>query len=159
MAAPSITVVDDADVTVSNHDFGIVQANNDSGVVTCLIWNNRGGATALSDLRDVSITSLDTDGGSSSDVVSGKWVNVNVPIMDGNETTWTQVGGITQKYLRADGLTSSSGNVIQGTVNDGNKATAASKTNYCTVRIKVHVPLNATPGTKNFKMRINGYYV
>lgn len=157
MAAPSISVISDQDQTVANWDAGTVQANNDSAVLTILIWNNRGGSTALSDLKDCTITSLDTDGGSASDVVSGKWVNVNVKSIDGNTTTWTAVGGPTTKSLRADGVEAADGYIIKGTANDGNKNN--SKVNYCTVRLKVHVPLNATPGTKNWKMRINGYYV
>lgn len=157
MAAPSITVVNDLDQTVANWDAGTVQANNDSAILTLLIWNNRGGQTALSDLKECTITSLDIDGGSSSDVVSGKWVNVNVPSIDGNQTTWTQVGGATTKSLRADGVQAQDGFIIKGTTNDGNKNN--SKPNYCTARLKVHVPLNATAGTKTYKLRINGYYV
>ena len=153
---PSITVVDDTDVTVVNHDFGTVQATKESSILTCLIWNNKGGGTALSDLRDVNITSLDTDGGSTSDVVVQQWVQVNVPALDGATNVWTKIGGTTKKSLRADGYTCSNG--ISGATNDGNKTTTSSKINYCTVRLKVVVPLNAMPGTKNFKIRINGYY-
>lgn len=158
MAAPSITVVNTSDRTVVNWDAGICQANNDSGVLTILVWNNRGGGEALSDLNDCNITSLDVDGGSTSDVVAGKWVRVNCPVVDGNSTTWTQVGGDTVKYFRADGITASE-NVLSGAINDGNKSTAASKKNYSTLNLKVHVPLNATPGMKSYKMRINGYYI
>lgn len=159
MAAPSLTVVDSTDQSVVNWDVGVCQANNDSAILTILVWNNRGGGAALSDLKDANITSLDVDGGSSSEVVAGKWVRINSPVVDGNNTTWTQVGGSTVKYIRADGLSSADGNTISGAVNDGNKNTASSKKNYSTVNIKVHVPLNANPGIKNFKMRINGYYI
>lgn len=157
MAAPSITIVNDSDQTVANWDAGTVQANNDSAVLTILIWNNRGGGSALSDLKECTITSLDIDGGASSDTVAGKWVQVNVPSIDGNQTTWTQIGGATTKNLRADGVQAADGFIIKGTTNDGSKANA--KPNYCTARLKIHVPLNANPGTKSFKMRINGYYV
>lgn len=160
MASPSITIVNSStDASVANVDFGTVQANNDSVVVPVRIWNNRGGAAALSDFRDVSITALDTDGGASSDVVAGKWVRINCPTVDGNSSTWTQVGGTTVKFLRALGVASSDGNTIKGTVNDGVADTVASKVNYTEINIKVHVPLNAVPGTKSWKMRINGYYV
>lgn len=157
MSAPSITVVTDADATVASWDAGTVQANNSSAVLSLVIWNNRGGTSALSDLKDASITTLDVDGGSSSDVVSGKWVQVNVPSIDGSTTVWSQIGGDTVKYLRADGLTSSDGSVIRGTANDG--SITGSKVNYCKVNMKAVVPLNATPGTKNWKTRLNGYYV
>jgi putative cofactor-binding repeat protein len=157
MAAPSITIVNDSDITVASWDCGTVQANSDSTILTILVWNNRGGSTALSDLKDVSITTLDIDGGSSSDVVAGKWVQANVPGIDGNNTTWTAIGGTTVKYLRADALAAADGNVIRGIANDGTFTNA--KSNYCTCRLKAHVPLNATPGTKVWKTRINGYYV
>lgn len=157
MSAPSITIVNDSDVTVASWDCGTVQANSDSAILTILVWNNRGGSAALSDLKDASITTLDIDGGSSSDVVAGHWVQVNVPGIDGDMTTWTSIGGATVKYLRADSLTSADGNVIRGVANDGTVANG--KANYCTCRLKAHVPLNATPGTKTWKTRLNGYYV
>ena len=156
MAAPSITIVNDSDATIANWDVGTVQANTDSNILKAIIWNNRGGGVALSDLRDVTITALDIDGGASTDVVAGKWTQVNVPNIDGNETTWTAIGGATTKSLRADGLSAADGPIIKGTANDGSLAT--SKVNYCTIRLKEHVPLNANPGTKNWKMRLNGYY-
>lgn len=157
MSAPIITIVNDADMTIANWDCGTVQANNDSAILTVRIWNNKGQSSAVSDLKDASLTTLDIDGGVSSDVVSGKWVYVNAPQVDGNESTWTQVGGATLKYIRADGLNSSDGYTIRGTANDGNLTN--SKANYATCRLKVHVPLNATPGVKTWKTRLNGYYV
>ena len=157
MAAPSITIVNDADVTVASWDSGTVQANTDSAILKIHIWNNRGGSSALSDLKDASITTLDIDGGSSSDVVAGKWVQVNCACVDGSETVWQAVGGTTVKFIRADSLNASDGYVIRGTTNDGTFSN--SKANYSTCRLKVHVPLNATPGTKTWKTRLNGYYV
>ena len=157
MAAPIITIVNNADVTVATWDCGTVQANNDSSILEISIWNNRGGNVAVSDLRDASLTTLDIDGGSSSDIVAGKWVQVNVPAMDGNNNTWTAIGGSTIKYLRADSLNSSAGYVINGTANDGIKANSSA--NVCTARLKVHVPLNAMPGSRTWKTRLNGSYV
>lgn len=157
MPAPSITVVNDVDASISNWDCGTVQANFDGPILEIKIWNNRGGSNALSDLKDVSITTLDIDGGASTDVVAGKWVQVNVPEIDGDLTTWTAIGGTTTKQLRADGLLPADGAVIRGVANDGTYSNA--KTNYCTLRLKVHVPLNAQPGGKTWKTRLNGYYV
>ena len=157
MPAPSITVVNDVDAAISNWDCGTVQANFDSPILEIKIWNNRGGSNALSDLKDVSITTLDIDGGASTDVVAGKWVQVNAPEIDGDLTTWTAIGGTTTKQLRADGLLASDGAVIRGVANDGTYAN--SKVNYCTLRLKAHVPLNAQPGGKTWKTRLNGYYV
>lgn len=158
MAAPIITILNNSEVTVASWDAGTVQADKDSSVLTLRIWNNKGNnTTPVSDLKDCSITTLDTDGGTSSDVVAQKWVRINVPEVDGNSTTWTAIGGGDVKYIRADGISSTAGYVIQGTTNDGTLTN--SKPNYCTVSLKVHVPLNATPGTKVWKTRLNGYYV
>ena len=126
MAAPVITVEkNDTGTTVASWDAGTVQANNDSDIFTIVIWNNKGNTTsAVSDLKDASITTLDMDGGTSSDVVAGKWVQINVPAIDGTDTTvatnWSAIGGATMKYIRADGLPASAGSVIRGTTNDGN---------------------------------------
>jgi hypothetical protein len=159
MAAPSITVVKaSTNTTITNWPVGVVKANNSSTVLSIQIWNNRGGSTDLADIRDASITSLDTDGGNSSDPVANKWLHVNVPQMDG-ASSWTGVGGTTTKFIRGDTVTASEGNIIKGTHNDGNATTTASKANYTTVNLRVDVPVNATPNTYNFKTRINGYYV
>jgi hypothetical protein len=159
MAAPSITVVNAAtNTTIPNWSVGVVKANNSSTVLSIQIWNNRGGSTDLADLRDASITSLDIDGGNSSDPVANKWLHVNVPEMDG-ASSWTPVGGTSTKFIRGDTVTATEGNIIKGTANDGNASTTASKVNYTTVNLRVDVPVNATPNTYNFKTRINGYYV
>lgn len=158
MAAPSITVVDTSDKTITTWDNGTVQSQNYSAVLTMRIWNNRGGSVALSNLCDVTITALDTDGGTTSDVVTGKWTQINCPSIDGNTTSYTAVGGSTVRYLRADGCSSADGYTIKGTVNDGNASTSASKANYATVNVRTAVPLSASPGTREWKLRINGYY-
>ena len=159
MAAPSITVVNAAtNTTIPNWSVGVVKANNSSTVLSIQIWNNRGGSTDLADLRDASITSLDIDGGNSSDPVANKWLHVNVPEMDG-ASSWTPVGGTSTKFIRGDTVTATEGNIIKGTANDGNASTTASKANYATINLKVSVPISATPNTYNFKTRINGYYV
>ena len=159
MAAPSITVVNDAtNTTITNWSVGIVKANQSSNVLAIQIWNNRGGSTALSDLRDASITALDINGGNTSDPVANLWLHVNVPTMDG-PSTWTAVGGTTTKFIRGESISATQGNIISGVANDGNAATQASQGNYTKVNLRVDVPINATPNTYNFKTRINGYYI
>lgn len=158
MVAPQLTVVDTNDVPVTTWDNGVVQANTSSNILEIIIWNNRGVDTAVADLKEASITALDMDGRSITELVQGKWVHVNVPELDGNRTTWTRVGGTTAKMLRADGLGVSSGYVIKGTANDGNKETEASKVNYCTVRLKTVVPAGTSAGIRDYRIRINGYW-
>ena len=156
MAAPSITVVDTSDRTVTNWDAGVVQANNESAVLTILVWNNRGGSVALSDLKEANITSLDTDGRAVTDIITGKWIRVNVPSIDGNTTTYTPVGGATVKNIRADGLGATDGYVLKGTANDG--IAANSRNNYSTVNLKIKIPSGVTAGIRDYKIRINGYF-
>ena len=156
MAAPSLTVVDSTDRTVTIWDAGVVMANNESAVLAVTIWNNRAGTTNLSDLKEANITTLDPDGGAVSDVVANKWVRVNVPVLDGSSTVWTPVGGSVVKLIRADGCTAADGFVIKGTANDGTLTNA--RTNYATVNLKHKVPAGATTGIRDFKTRINGYY-
>lgn len=157
MAAPSITIVNESDQTASNWDAGTIQANTDSAVLALRIWNNKGGNTAVSDLKECNVTILDMDGGSSSNPVAGKWLQINVPRVDGNTTVWTAIGGTTTKSIRADGLGASDGYTIRGTTNDGSVSNGTP--NYCTIRLKIHVPLNAVAQSYSCKMRINGYYV
>ena len=72
MAAPSITIVDDSDRSVTNWDAGVVQASNESPVFSIYVWNNRNGSAAISDLKDATITALDIDGSANSEVIVGK---------------------------------------------------------------------------------------
>lgn len=158
MVAPVLTVVDTNDVAVTSWDNGVVQANSSSPILEIIIWNNRGGSETVADLKEANITALDIDGRAVTELVQGKWVQVNVPQMDGNTTTWTRVGGNTAKMIRADGLNSSSGFVLKGTSNDGQKDTTASKANYCTLRLKTVVPAGTSAGIRDYRIRINGYW-
>ena len=157
MAAPIISIVDSSGTTISSWDAGIVQSNNDSSILSINIWNNKGGSSTVPDLRECNITSLDPSGTANQDIITQKWVRVNVPSLDGNTTTYTQVGGSITKSLRANGLSSPDGYTIKGTANTG--VEAASSDNFCSVNMYVHVPTGITASTRDWKMRINGYYV
>ena len=156
MAAPVITIVDSNDRTVTSWDNGVIQAANESSVLTFTVWNNRGGTVDMPDLKEATIVALDIDGKATSELVVNKWTRVNVPILDGSPNIWTPIGGTTGKYIRADGLTAADGYVIKGNINDGTLAN--SNANYCTISIKTKVPEGASAGVRNWKLRINGYY-
>lgn len=156
MPAPSLTVVDSSDHTVTQWDNGVVQANNESAVLELIVWNNRGGSVALSDLKEANITALDVDGRAVTEVVTNKWTRVNVPSIDGSDNIWTPVGGSIAKSLKADGVGTTEGFVIKGEANDGTLAN--SKNNYCTVRLKTKVPAGVDAGIRDWKMRIQGYF-
>lgn len=156
MAAPSLTVVDNSNRAVSIWDNGVVQANQEGAVLSLIIWNNRGGTVALSDLKEANITALDTDGRMVTEVVVDKWTRANVPSIDGGTNIWTPIGGNTVKMLRADGLSASDGFTIKGTANNGTLTNASA--NYCSVNLKVRVPAGVSAGVRDWKIRINGYY-
>lgn len=156
MAAPSLTVVDTSDRTVTSWDNGVVQANQESNILEVIIWNNRGGETSIADLKDANITALDIDGRAITEVVLGRWTKVNVPILDNSENVWTPIGGTTAKMIRADGLTDNDGFTIKGLANDGTLNN--SKENYCRVRLKTQVPAGISAGVRDWKIRINGYF-
>ena len=152
MAAPSITITDASNRTITNWDAGEVQSSKQSAVLTCKIWNNRGGNTSLSDLRDVSITVLDMDNKATSDVVTDHWLGVKCL----GEDDFTRVGGTVVKQFRADGLTVTDGYVIQGSANNG--VEVDSQANVATVDLSFFVPENVTAGTRDVKIRIMGIY-
>ena len=115
---------------VGTYDWGTIKAQTPTPVLTIQVWNNKNGKDDVSDLKEPQIEVLDSNGlTADTDVPKFKWVQVNIPSVDGNNSTWTPIGGTTTKMIRADGLASTDGNVIKGTANDGNASTAASKAN------------------------------
>lgn len=156
MAGPSIALYNSADsAIVSTWSVGTVQAQVASTVLTVNIWNNKGGSTAVSDLKDCSVTVLDSNGSTSDeDVAKNKWVQINVPSIDGNSTTYTAIGGATTKAIRANSGVSD--NTIKGDTNNG--VSANSGANVATVNFRIMAPINSDPGNKTFKIRLTGYY-
>lgn len=153
MITPIITITERTGEPVTQWDSGVIQQNKESEVISLRIWNNKGGETAVSDLKDVTITTLDTDGGANSPVIIGRWVGVKVVSMDEDE--FTPIGGISTKSLRAKGLEDIDGFVINGQANTGSETDTY---NYCDIDLKITVPINAPGGIYDFKTRISGYY-
>jgi hypothetical protein len=153
---PVITLYDITNTTVvTTWDVGVVQAQIPSASLTINIWNNKGQSAAVSDLKECNITVLDSSGDTANDdVARDKWIQINEPSVDGNTTTWTQIGGSTTKDIKAN--SGVSGNTISGVANDGN--IISSPSNVCTVNFRVVAPINSTPGNKTFKIRLIGYY-
>lgn len=155
MAGPNITLYNEANSElVSTWTVGTVQAQTPSAELVVNIWNNKAGGSDVSDLKDCSVTVLDSNGSTyTEEVAKNKWVEVNVKSVDGNTTTWTAIGGETTHAIKAN--TGVSDNSISGEKNNG--ATVESK-NCCTMKLRVNAPINATPGSKQFKVRLTGYY-
>ena len=139
----------------STWDVGIVRAQQPSTVLTINVWNNRGGTTDVSDLKEPILSVLDSDGlNALTPVPRDKWVQVNVPSVDGDNTTWTPIGGTTTKMLMANGGVTD--NTIKGTVNDGDPLLYPQ--NVCTTNLRIEAPLNSTPGDFSFKIRLTAYF-
>lgn len=152
---PIISLYDSTHASVvSIWNVGTVKAQVPSPVLTVNIWNNKGGSTDVSDLKDCSMSVYDASGTTYvDDVAADKWVEINVPSIDGNTSTWTKIGGLTSKDVRANsGVTDNS---IKGTANSG---TASDTENFATVNLRINAPINSVPGNKTFKVRLTGYY-
>ena len=101
---PVITLYDITNTTVvTTWDVGVVQAQIPSASLTINIWNNKGQSAAVSDLKECNVTVLDSSGDTANDdVARDKWIQINEPSVDGNTTTWTQIGGSTTKDIKAN---------------------------------------------------------
>lgn len=166
MAAPQVSWYSvDNTTQVNRWDIGTVDAGDLSAEFAVLIWNNRGGQTALSDMTNCTITTKDSGGGNGGDaqnitnqLVFGKWIETQVTSAGESGTTWTAIGGTATKAIKAQGAGAASG-IIKGGVNDGNHATENTKNNYCSLKLRANVPPEATAGLINFLTRVSYQYV
>ncbi|MBU7316163.1 hypothetical protein [Paenibacillus oleatilyticus] len=157
MASPIFQWMDISNTTqVTSIPFGQIDAGNTSPDTTVLIWNNRGGTSAVADATNCSITTKDVSGGNggtdasniTNEVVFKKFVEVRVDTM--SETTFTPVGGVTTKAIKAGG--SAPAGTIKGSINDGTKTNA--KDNFAQVTTHIKIDPLATAGNVDFLMRI-----
>lgn len=153
---PQIAVYNSTDSgIISLWDLGTVKAQVISPVLCVYVWNNRGGSTTVSDLKDCWVTCMDADGDTANDdVAKDGWIQVNVPSIDGDEDTYTRIGGALGKDVRA--MAGVSGNYIAGTANDGTLAN--SQPNYAQLNFRCMAPPNSNPGEKFFRILIKGYF-
>lgn len=129
-------------------NIGTVDAGSTSGESVFLIWNNRGGSTAVSDAEGCTITTKDIAGGDTGEIVTDKWIQVRVETM--GETTPTPIGGTTEKAIKAGG--SAPAGTIKGTANDG--TTANSAANFAQIVALAKPSVTATAGNVNFLLRL-----
>lgn len=153
---PQVSIYDSTNSElVSTWELGTLKAQKPSDVLTLNIWNNKGGVVTVSDLKETYIMVLDAVGDTANDdVARDKWVQINVPSIDGDTETWTPIGGTVGKDLKANsGVV---GNTISGIANDG--IAANSLENVCTVNLKVVAPANSNVGNHYFKIRLIASY-
>ena len=164
MSTPVFQVYESGGSTVAtSHSFGQVKAGNESAEYEVEVWNNKGGSTAVSDVIEATVTTTDASGGNTGDVVTGKYMNLNVNGENsGGTLTWTAIGGTTKAPIRAAAYTSADdsggGGKFDGTVPTG--TVEADATNNCGImKFKIVLPNNSTSGKKTGKIRFEGYYV
>jgi len=152
MPAPIVSWWDSTNTTqMTSWDVGVVDAGSVSPDTQFLVWNNRGGTTAVSDMTNCVITTKDTQGGNTGDVVVEKWVEVRVDKL--GETTFTAIGGTTTHPI-GNGVTPQ---VISGAANDG--TVANSNANFSTLTLHWRPPSTATAGQRNWLTRVSYQYV
>lgn len=135
-------------------DIGTVDAGSISAEKGFLIWNNRAGSTDVSDMTNCTITTKDSAGGNTGELVTDQWIEVRVDSL--SEGTFTKIGGTVTKAIRATAGTVPAG-VIKGTANDGTVANA--KANFCEVTLRAFPLPTATAGLVNFLTRVSYQYV
>lgn len=155
MAAPRVEWFDVTNTTaVTTWNLNTVDAGTISTSSTFLVWNNRGGVTAVSDMESCTITTKDAAGGNTGELVTNKWIEVKVDTLA--EATFTPIGGVNTKAIRAGGTVVTSG-VIKGIINDGT-LTGAALDCHAKVTLQANVPATATAGNVDFLTRVAYLY-
>lgn len=153
MPAPIIAWYDQTNTTqLTSLDFGVVDAGAVSNPIRVLIWNNRGGTTAVSDATNCVVTTKDTQGGNTGDVVQERWVEAQ----DNKETSpsFVAIGGTTTRPVAANPQVNPQ--VISGAANDG--TTTNSPNNFADVSFQWRVPATATAGQRQWLTRLSYNY-
>jgi len=172
MPAPIVSwrTQDNASV-LANWNIGTVDAGTTSSNISFLVWNNRGGVSDVSDMQNCALTTKDSSGGNTGEIVLNKWVEVKVVSL--GESTFTPVGGDTTKTLRTNSSTVNGGGTwtpntaphagagtsydMLGVINDGTKANSGG--NFVETSTHANVPSNAGAGSTNFKLRVAYQYI
>lgn len=152
MPAPVISWWDEANQTQQTAwQVGTVDAGTISPDRKFLLWNNRGGAAAVSDATNCALTTKDSAGGDTGELVTQKWCEVKIDEL--GETRFTAIGGATTKQI-GNGI---SPGVLSGAANDG--TLAKSDPNYALFTAHLNVPATATAGNISFLLRLLYQYV
>ncbi|PZM65156.1 hypothetical protein [Paenibacillus dendritiformis] len=159
-------------------DFGVIDAGDLGPLRTFNIWNNRNGETDVSKMEDCTFTTRDMGGGTGDtpendvEAVRNNWFHVQVDTLgetDIEEET-SAVGKIRMKPIGTTGKTTKDheGNPLSipltpasqeilGVNNNGNPMDAAG--NFVTVTVQPKIPLDASSGRQEFKLRVSYRYV
>lgn len=154
MAAPNVFwYTADNNTQVTQWDIGTVDAGSISTPKDILVWNNRGGTTALSDMTATTITTKDNAGGNTGELVVNTWIECKV--ISKNEASYFPMGGTVTRDLKAQDAAVANG-IIKGSANDGSISATA---NFCRISLRANVLPTATAGLVSFLTRISYQYV
>lgn len=155
MPAPIVSWYNADNTTqVTQWDIGTVDAGSVSTAFEVLIWNNRGNASAVSDMTNTTITTKDSAGGNTGELVEDTWIEAKVVSLA--EANFSPMGGTVTRDLKGDAADTPSG-TIKGAANDGTKTNA--RPNFAQVSLRANVPPTATAGLVNFLTRVSYQYV
>lgn len=138
---------------VTQWDIGTVDAGSISSTFGVLIWNNRGNGTAVSDMTNCTITTKDSAGGNTGELVTDTWIEVRVDSL--GETDFAAIGGTVVKDIRAKNA-GVDAKTIEGGANGGD---LTDDKNYAELTLRANVPPTATAGLVNFLTRVSYQYV
>lgn len=154
MAQPQVAwYTQDNSSQVTQWDIGTVDAGSTSTAKEILIWNNRGGTTAVSDMTNTTITTKDNAGGNTGELVLNTWIESKV--ISKSEAQHFPMGGTVVRDLKAQDTGVANG-VIKGLANDGSISAVS---NFCHVSLRANVPPTATAGLVNFLTRVSYQYI
>lgn len=169
MAAPIVTWWDPSansgsGAPTSTWNCGTVDADSFSSEKELWIWNNKGGATEVSDMTNVFVTTKDTNGLDSGPVADKSQAVVEVAMFDGvSFQAFKEVYGSSQScdVLNAAGFVASGdvkANRISGMVNptdpnDINYSDPNTLKKYAKMKLRLHVFANASAGPMSWKTR------
>jgi hypothetical protein len=146
MAAPLLTFTDTTSSTITNLNFGNVDAGNYSSVLPILVWNNLNGSYTLSSMSNTTITSVTLNGlgQHAGDYVSNGQQIVDSELLQvsGDSINWTPVGGANTAVI----------NGATGTISGQPGG------DYALVYLRLNAPTNVTAGAVSFYIRINYLY-
>ena len=166
MAQPIVTFRNPVDptATIPSYPIGEVDVGIRTPEFPIDIWNNYAGEVDVSNMQNTRITVKDSAGGDNLEMVKQKWIEVKN--LSQNEVVYTPVGG-TDGVDYGNGMVGKEHTIgaetmaagqIGGYVNDGEKETADTKRNFCSLVLQTLPPLNATAGTSDFLIKLGFKY-
>lgn len=157
---PQISIYDSNNAQLfTTWDLNNIQSQQATDILTVYVWNNRVGEdpTKVSDLKNAYVTVVDENGETANgEVAKNKWVQVNIPNIDKDETTFFPIGGSTTRGIRGGGNLTE--NVLKPAIQTDSDKELADRECVCKLNFVIIPPPNSTPGEKRFKIRIGGWF-